>query len=92
MRYYEPNYNPTDAEKYAAHLGRILMDYSMNMPMKGLSNDEVARSNRMSAFGDRLTRIGSEFGPKTFDDVIESAGVTMTEAKEFLKLAKKEDK
>jgi hypothetical protein len=73
-----------------ADLGRRLMDISAKMPMgKGVSDEEIAKSNRMSSFGDALTRFNTDFGPKNLKDVIKSARVTPQEAMEFIELAKK---
>ena len=80
-----------DDSKYAqvARLGRRLMDMSANMPMKGASDDDIDKSNKMSSFGDALTRFGSSFGPKNMAELIKSARVTPEEAKEFLAIAQK---
>lgn len=69
-----------------AQIGRNLMDMSATMPMKGLKDADIARSNRMSAFGDVLTRFGTAFGPRNLKEVLEVSGVTQKEAEEFLKL------
>lgn len=79
-------YAPTKNERIVAGIGRKLMEISATMPMKGLSNDEIARSNRMSSFGDALTRFGTTFGPKTLEDVLKLSGVSKKEAEEFMKL------
>jgi|TARA_A200000159_G_scaffold143128_1_gene147151 hypothetical protein len=79
-------YDPTKNQVIVAAIGRKLMDISVNMPMKGLKDDEIARSNRMSSFGDALTRFGTSFGPRNLKEVLKLSGVTQAEAEEFLKL------
>ena len=86
----ETNYGDDPQTKMIADLGRRLMDISAKMPMgKGVSDEEIAKSNRMSSFGDALTRFNTDFGPKNLKDVIKSARVTPQEAMEFIELAKK---
>ena len=86
----EAIYGDDPQTKMIADLGRRLMDISAKMPMgKGVSDDEIAKSNRMSSFGDALTRFNTDFGPKNLKDVIKSARVTPQEAMEFIELAKK---
>jgi len=86
----ETNYGDDPQTKMVADLGRRLMDMSAKMPMgKGVSDDDIAKSNRMSSFGDALTRFNTDFGPKNLKDVIKSARVTPEEAMEFIELAKK---
>lgn len=86
----EAAYGDDPKTRMIADLGRKLMDMSAKMPMgKGVSDDEIAKSNRMSAFGDALTRFNTDFGPKNLKDVIKLARVTPEEAKEFLELAQK---
>lgn len=85
-----PGYADDSKFKQIADLGRKLMDISAKMPMgKGVSDDEVAKSNRMSSFGDALTRYGTAFGPKSMPELLKVAKVTPEEAKEFLALAQK---
>jgi len=84
------NYGDDPQTKMIADLGRRLMDMSAKMPMgKGVSDEDIAKSNRMSAFGDTLTRFNTDFGPKNLKDVIKTARVTPEEAMEFIQLAKK---
>ena len=86
----EADYGDDPQTKMVADLGRRLMDMSAKMPMgKGVSDDDIAKSNRMSSFGDALTRFNTDFGPKNLKDVIKSARVTPQEAMEFIELAKK---
>ena len=83
-------YGDDPKTKMIANLGRRLMDMSAKMPMgKGVSDDDIAKSNRMSSFGDALTRFNTDFGPKNLKDVMKSARVTPQEAMEFIELAKK---
>jgi len=79
-------YDPTENQIVVAKIGRKLMDISVNTPMKGLKDDEIARTNRMSSFGDALTRFGTSFGPRNLKEVLKLSGVSQTEAEEFLKL------
>ena len=86
----EADYGDDPKSKMIADLGRRLMDMSAKMPMgKGVSDDDIAKSNRMSSFGDALTRFGSPFGPKNMKELVKIAGVTPEEAMEFIELAKK---
>lgn len=79
----------TPQEKQLADLGRRLMDISAKMPMKGATDDEIAKSNKMSALGDALTRFGTLFGPKNVKDIIKITGLESGEIAELLALAKK---
>jgi hypothetical protein len=69
-----------------ARIGSKLMDISATTKMKGLSNEEIGRTNRMSSFGDALTRFGTTFGPQTLEDVLRISGTTQSEAAEFMKI------
>ena len=83
-------YGDDPKTKMIANLGRRLMDMSANMPMgKGVSDDEIAKSNRMSSFGDALTRYNTDFGPKNMKELLKVARVSAEEAAEFIELAKK---
>ena len=86
----EGYYDSDPKTKMIADLGRRLMDMSAKMPMgKGVSDEEIAKSNRMSSFGDALTRYNTDFGPKNMKELIKIARVTPEEAMEFIELAKK---
>ena len=86
----EANYGDDPKTKMIADLGRRLMDMSAKMPMgKGVSDEEIEKSNKMSSFGDALTRFGSPFGPRNMKDLVKAARVTPEEAKEFIELAQK---
>jgi hypothetical protein len=86
----EAAYGDDPKTKMIADLGRRLMDMSAKMPMgKGVSDEEIAKSNRMSSFGDALTRFNTDFGPKNMKELIKIARVTPEEAMEFIELAKK---
>jgi len=76
-------------ERQLADLGRRLMDISAKMPMKGATDDEIAKSNKMSALGDALTRFRTLFGPKNVKDIIKITGLESGEIAELLALAKK---
>ena len=52
----EADYENSEQARKLAGLGRTLMDISAKMPMKGATDDEIAKSNKMSALGDALTR------------------------------------
>lgn len=79
-------YGSSKNEQIIANVGRKLMNISESMSMKGLRDDEVARSNRMSTFGDALTRFGTAFGPKSLEDVLRVSNVSKKEAEEFMQL------
>ena len=86
----EANYGDDPKAKMIADFGRKLMDMSANMKItKSTTDDEIDKSNKMSAFGDALTRYGTDFGPKDLNGVIKLARVTPEEAKEFIALAQK---
>ena len=86
----EADYGDNPKAKAIADLGRRLMDMSAKMPMgKGVSDEEVEKSNKMSSFGDALTRFGTPFGPRDMKELLKVARVTPEEAKEFLELAQK---
>ena len=82
MSYYSPSKN----EIIVAAIGRKLMDISQTMPMKGLKEEDIARSNRMSSFGDALTRFGTTFGPRNLEEILKATGVSKKEAEEFMKI------
>lgn len=82
-------YDPTPNEIKLASIGRRLMDMSCQAPMKGLSDAEIGRYNRMASFGDALTRVGALFGPKDVKEILKAASVTAEEATEFMKLGSK---
>jgi len=85
-----PGYADDPKMRQIANLGRKLMDMSAKMPMgKGVSDEEIDKSNKMSAFGDALTRFGTDFGPKNMAELVKTARVTPEEAKEFLAMAQK---
>jgi hypothetical protein len=78
----------TRNEILLAKFGRKLIDISENMNMKGLSDEQIARVNRMNSFGDALTRVGVTFGPRTLQEILDVGGVTLEEAQQFMALAK----
>ena len=83
-------YGDDPKTKMIANLGRRLMDMSAKMPMgKGVSDDDIAKSNRMSSFGDALTRYNTDFGPKNMKELLKVARVSAEEAAEFIEIAKK---
>lgn len=84
-----PGYVEDPKMRMIASMGRKLMDLSAKMPMKGASDEDIAKSNRMASFGDALTRFGTDFGPKNMEQLLKTAGVDAAEAKEFLALAQK---
>tara|TARA_B110000259_G_scaffold131691_1_gene148544 strand:- start:3292 stop:3555 length:264 start_codon:yes stop_codon:yes gene_type:complete len=79
-------YDATPNELIVANIGRKLMDISVNTPMKGLDAEGIARTNRMSTFGDTLTRFGAPWGPKNLAEVLKTSGIGKKEAEEFMKL------
>jgi hypothetical protein len=85
-----PGYVEDPKMRQIASMGRKLMDLSAKMPMgKGVSDEEVHKSNQMSSFGDALTRFGTDFGPKNMKELLKVSRVTPEEAKEFLAMAQK---
>ena len=82
-------YDPSENELNVAALGRKLMDIAMTMPMKGLSDAEIGRSNRMSSFGYVLTGFGATWGAKNLNEVLKKSGVSAKEAEEFMQIAYK---
>ena len=80
------SYDPTKNELIVAGIGRKLMDISVNTSLKNATPETIARSNRMSSFGDTLTRFGAPFGPKNLAEVLKTSGVTKQEASEFMKI------
>tara|TARA_B110000259_G_C14019631_1_gene402549 strand:+ start:2415 stop:2678 length:264 start_codon:yes stop_codon:yes gene_type:complete len=79
-------YDPTKNELIVANIGRKLMDISVNTPMKNATAETIARSNRMSTFGDTLTRFGAPWGPKNLGEVLTTSGISKKEAEEFMQL------
>jgi|TARA_B110000971_G_scaffold87651_1_gene90069 hypothetical protein len=79
-------YDPTKNEMIVANIGRKLMDISVNTPMKNATAETIARSNRMSTFGDTLTRFGAPWGPKNLGEVLTTSGISKKEAEEFMQL------
>ena len=77
-------YTPTANEIILTRIGNKLMDISATTKMKGLNEEEIARTNRMSSFGDSLTRFGSPYGPKSLDDLLKKTKVSKKEAEEFM--------
>ena len=69
-------YDPTKNEMIVANIGRKLMDISVNTPMKNATAETIARSNRMSTFGDTLTRFGAPWGPKNLGEVLTTSGIS----------------
>lgn len=83
------SYDPTQNELLVASIGRKLMDISATTPMKGLKDEEIGRTNRMSAFGYVLTAFGTPWGPKNLSEVLSKSGVSATEAEEFMQIGKR---
>lgn len=80
-------YDPTPEQLKLAKLGRRLMDHANSVPMKGMKDAEIGYYNRMSSFGDTLTRVGTLFGPRTLPEILKAARVEKAEAQEFIKIA-----
>jgi len=85
----EADYETDSQARTLAGLGRTLMDISAKMPMKGASDEEIAKSNKMSSLGDALTRWGSAFGPKNVKDLMKITDLSPEEIQELLAMAKK---
>jgi hypothetical protein len=83
----EAGYENDPQSRKLAALGRKLMDMSANMPMKGASDEEIDKSNKMSALGDALTRWGTSFGPKNVKDLVKASGLEPKEIQELLAMA-----
>lgn len=79
-------YDPTPAQLTLAKIGRKLMDISATTPMKGLSDAEIGRFNRMASFGDALTRVGTIFGPANVKEILKTSRCDAAEAQEFMKI------
>lgn len=71
-----------------AQIGRQLMSISETSSMRGLSDEQIARINRMNSFGDALTRFGATFGPSNVKELLKVSGVTLEEAQEFMAIGK----
>jgi len=85
----EAGFDMDPKTKMLVDFGRKLMDISASTPMKGLKDEEIAKTNRMSAFGDELTRLGTPMGPRNMEEVLAKSGVKPQEAKEFIDMAVK---
>lgn len=85
----EADYETDSQARTLAGLGRTLMDISAKMPMKGASDEDIAKSNKMSSLGDALTRWGSAFGPKNIKDLMKITDLSPEEIQELLAMAKK---
>jgi|TARA_B110000908_G_scaffold99039_1_gene116978 hypothetical protein len=79
-------YDLTKNQLIVSNIGRKLMDISVNTPMKGLDAEGIARTNRMSTFGDTLTRFGAPWGPRNLSEVLKTSGIGEKEAAEFMQL------
>ena len=79
----------TPQQKKLAALGRTLMDMSAKMPMKGASDEEIGKSNKMAALGDALTRFGTAFGPRDVKGLVKATGLEPKEIQELLAMAQK---
>ena len=76
-------------QRKLAVLGRTLMDMSAKMPMKGASDEEIGKSNKMAALGDALTRFGTPFGPRDVKGLVKATGLEPKEIQELLAMAQK---
>ena len=76
-------------QRKLAVLGRTLMDMSAKMPMKGASDEEIGKSNKMAALGDALTRFGTPFGPRDVKGLVKATGLDPKEIQELLAMAQK---
>ena len=80
------SYDPTKNEIVVANIGRKLMEIAAGTFMKGMDDEGIARINRMSSFGDTLTRFGAPFGPKNLEEALKVSRCTKEEASEFMHL------
>ena len=85
----EADYENSEQARKLAALGRTLMDMSASMPMKGASDDDIEKSNKMSALGDALTRWGTSFGPKNIKELVKATALEPNEIQELLAMAQK---
>jgi hypothetical protein len=85
----EAGYETTPANKRLSTIGRALMAHSETASMKGKSDDEVGMFNKMSTFGDALTRFGTSFGPKNVQDVMKETGLDMNTIKSLMAFGEK---
>jgi hypothetical protein len=70
-----PNYGDDPKTKQFATIGRTLMDISAKMKItKTTPDEEIAKSNRMAAFGDALTRFGTTWGPRNLAELLKDSG------------------
>lgn len=83
----EAGYESDPQSRALASLGRTLMDMSAKMPMKGATDDDIDKSNKMSALGDALTRWGTSFGPKSVKDLIKATGLDAGDIQDMIKQA-----
>ncbi len=86
----ETNYGDDPKSKKFASIGRTLMDISAKMKItKTTPDEEIAKSNRMAAFGDALTRFGTTWGPRNLAELLKDCGCSKEEAMEFMNIAQK---
>tara|TARA_B110000503_G_scaffold97521_1_gene146355 strand:+ start:355 stop:774 length:420 start_codon:yes stop_codon:yes gene_type:complete len=84
-----PDYETNPAYKKLASIGRALMAHSETASMKGKTDDEIGMFNKMSTFGDALTRYGTTFGPKNIQDVMKDTGLDMNAIKSLMAFGEK---
>ena len=84
-----PDYETNPAYKKLASIGRALMAHSETTSMKGKTDDEIGMFNKMSTFGDALTRYGTTFGPKNIQDVMKDTGLDMNAIKSLMAFGEK---
>jgi len=60
-------FESTPQQKQLAELGRSMMDYSETSSMAKLKDKEIKPYNDLSDVGAKLTKVGSNFGPKLKD-------------------------
>ena len=84
-----PDYETNPAYKKLSNIGRALMAHSETASMKGKSDDEIGMFNKMSGFGDALTRFGTTFGPKNIEELMKDTGLNAKEIKSLMAFGEK---
>lgn len=68
-------YNPTDLEMVFADFGRNMMNFSetfgATVSIKQISESGIETLNQLSILGNKLTKIGTAFGPSVSDLTLE---------------------
>ena len=84
-----PDYETNPAYKKLSNIGRALMTHSETVSMKGKSDAEIGMYNKMSSFGDALTRFGTTFGPKNIEELMKDTGLDAKTIKSLMAFGEK---